>query len=79
MLRACFCFGCGDRGWRNQFYATGLTGWQRAAGGFAPTGYAGAPAAPSAEQQLAALKSQAEFAENQLAEIRKRIDELETK
>ncbi len=71
--------GGGGRGWRNQFYATGLTGWQRAAGGFAPTGYAGAPTAPSADQQLAMLKSQAEYAESQLTEIRKRIDELETK
>jgi hypothetical protein len=32
-----FCAGAapspsgGGRGWRNQFYATGLTGWQRAA------------------------------------------------
>jgi hypothetical protein len=65
-------FGCGGRGWRNQFHATGLTGWQRAAGGFAP-------AELSAEQQLAALKSQAEFAEKQLDGIRQRIHELETK
>ena len=59
-----------------QSLTTGLTGWPRAAGGFAPAGYAGAPTAPSADQQLAMLKSQAEFVENQLAEIRKRIDEL---
>lgn len=72
-------FGCGGRGWRNQFHATGLTGWQRGAGGFAPAGYAGVPAVPTAEQQLAALKSQAEFAENQLNALRKRIDELEAK
>ena len=78
----------GGRGWRNQFYATGLTGWQRAGmgwpafGGVMPpaTPYA-APFAPamSAEQQLDTLKGQAEYFEDALDGIRKRIEELEAK
>jgi hypothetical protein len=67
----------GGRGWRNMFYATGLTGWQRAAewpmaGGVPP--YA---TAPTREQQLEALKSQAEYFEGALGDLRKRMEELE--
>jgi hypothetical protein len=29
-------WGGGGRGWRNQYYATGLTGWQRQAQPYAP-------------------------------------------
>jgi len=78
----------GGRGWRNQFYATGLTGWQRAAVGYPAFGgvvpaaapYA-APFAPAVggEQQLDALKGQAEYFEQALDGIRKRIEELEAK
>jgi len=81
--------GGGGRGWRNQFYATGLTGWQRSAmgypalGGFAPGAAVPypTPVAPaiSGEQQLDALKGQAEYFEDALAGIRKRIEELEVK
>ena len=80
--------GGGGRGWRNQFYATGLTGWQRAAMGgpafgrvMPPVAAYGAPYAPamSAEQQLDALKGQAEYFEDALDGIRKRIEELEVK
>ncbi|MFW5690578.1 MAG: DUF5320 domain-containing protein [Planctomycetota bacterium] len=76
----------GGRGWRNQFYATGLTGWQRGAmgwpafgGAMPPVAAYGAPYAPamSAEQQLDALKGQAEYFEDALDGIRKRIEELE--
>jgi len=78
----------GGWGWRNQFYATGLTGWQRAAVGWPAFGGVvppvvpyGAPFAPtvSTEQQLDALKGQAEYFEDALDGIRKRIQELETK
>jgi len=74
----------GGRGWRHWFYATGLTGWQRAAmgwPGFAGVAPAAVPyaAAPSTEQQLDALKGQAEYLEDALAGIRKRIEELEAK
>ncbi len=77
--------GGGGWGWRNRYYATGLTGWQRAATGWPP--YAGAApvapygygAAPSAQQELDALKGQAEYFEDALDGIRKRIGELEAK
>ncbi len=75
-------FGRG-RGRRNQYYASGLPGWQRASMGMpargAP-GYAFAPGpgyAPAPEQEANSLRSQAEYLENSLAEIRKRIEELE--
>ena len=79
--------GGGGRGWRNQFYATGLTGWQRAGmgypafGGAMPAAPYPAPFAPamSGEQELDALKGQAEHFEDALDGIRKRIQELEAK
>ena len=73
--------GGGGRGWRNWFYATGLTGWQRAYGG--PWGAQGAVgptyAAPAREEELGALKDQAGYFESALAGIRKRIEALEAK
>ena len=76
----------GGRGRRNRFYATGMTGWQRAAVGYPAYGGAmpvaapyAAPYAPamSAEQQLDALKGQAEYFADALEGIRKQIEELE--
>jgi hypothetical protein len=77
----------GGRGWRNWFYATGLTGWQRDAMGW-PAVVGGVPpavpypgpfaTAPSRQQQLDALKGQAEYFEDALEGIRKQIKELET-
>ena len=84
-------WGRGGGGWgrRNRFYATGLTGWQRAAYGYpafggsapyaAPYGMPyGAPFAPTmtAQQELDMLKGQAEYFEDALDGIRKRIEEL---
>ena len=57
----------GGRGWRNQFYATGLTGWQRAGMGW--PGYAPGPygtAQMPAQQELNALKGQSEYLEDTL-------------
>jgi len=82
--------GRGGGGWgrRNQFYATGLTGWQRAAGGYPAFGGAmpyGAPNAMpfpptmTAQQELDGLKGQAEYLEDALDGIKKRIEELEVK
>ena len=80
--------GGGGRGRRNWFHATGLTGWQRAAmgspgfGGAVPgAGAYAAPLAPAMgrQQQLDALKGQAEYLEDALDGIRKRIEELEAK
>ena len=85
-------WGRGGGGWgrRNMFYATGLTGWQRAGygypayGGAAPYGAPygtpyGAPFAPAmtAQQELDGLKGQAEYFEDALDGIKKRIEELE--
>jgi len=79
-------FGGGGRGRRNRFYATGLTGWQRAGMGWPAYGAApyAAPFVPpvapvmSKEQELDALKGQAEYFEDALDGLRKRIEELQT-
>ena len=78
----------GGWGQRNWFYATGLTGWQRAAAGWlagganvpymAPCAIPFAPAM-SSEQQIDVLKGQAEYFEDALEGIGKRIEELEAK
>lgn len=69
--------GRGGRGRRNQFYATGMTGWQRAAMGYPAYGYGG-PTGPtmSRAQELETLKGQAEYFEGALEDIKKRLDEL---
>ncbi len=54
------------RGRRNRFFATGLPGWQRAAG-----------AAPARDEQLALLKAQAGQVEDTLSGLRQRIEALE--
>ena len=81
-------FGWGQGGWgrgggwgrRNWFHATGLPGWQRAAAGMPAFG-AGYPTPSSPvmthEQELDALKGQAEYFESLLEGLRKRIDELQ--
>jgi len=78
--------GRGGGGWgrRNWFYATGLPGWARADAGYPAWGggpYAAGAAAPvtgvTADQEVAGLKQQAEYLGNALAEISKRIEELE--
>lgn len=76
----------GGRGWRNRFFATGLTRWQRAGfrwpmwgnpwfQGFGP----GAGPVETVEQELGTLKEQAEYLEDTLAGIRHRIEEVEAK
>lgn len=73
----------GGRGWRNWYRATGLTGWQRAAGGYPAWGGPTAPPVPTAaveptaQQELQMLKDQAQYFQDTLEGIRKRIDELE--
>jgi len=79
----------GGWGRRNWYYATGLTGWQRATYGYP---YAGAvpPGTPNAEpyyppggagltreDELAKLKGQAEYFEDVLSGIQRRIAALE--
>ncbi|MBN2329271.1 MAG: DUF5320 domain-containing protein [Candidatus Omnitrophica bacterium] len=77
----------GGRGRRNRFFATGLTGWQRNA--YAWPAYA--PPAPvyppfqgttpvnpqTRDQEIDALKGQAEYFQDALDGINKRIAELE--
>jgi len=75
----------GGWGRRNWFYATGLTGRQRGAYGYPPYG-GGVPYAPgpysygtglSREDELNALKGQAEYLEDSLEGIKRRMGELE--
>ena len=83
--------GGGDRGRhgrRNRFYATGLTGWQRAMAGIPAFGGRQPTAAPQAgpdaaaevskQQELDLLKRQTEHFTGVLENIRKRIEELDT-
>ena len=76
--------GRGGGGWgrRNWYYATGMPGWQRAGYGypaFGGTPFA-APYAPtvSRDQEVNMLKGQAEYFEDALEGIKKRIEELES-
>jgi hypothetical protein len=80
-------FSGGGWGRRNMFYATGYRGWQRSGFGRSfrpadfppPPGYVD-PANPqlTEEQELDTLKEQAEYLENTLGGLRKRIEELES-
>ncbi len=66
-------FGRGrGRGHRNMYWATGLTGWQRAGMGVQPQLYQ-----PSAEQELSALQGQLKAMEQGIGQIQERIRELE--
>ncbi len=76
--------GGGRRGRRNQFHATGLTGWQRAAMEMpvatpeafaAPMSRSFAPSVTK-EQEANMLENQAEYFENVLQGIKKRLDEI---
>jgi hypothetical protein len=86
-----FGFGRGGWGRRHWYYATGLTGWQRATyaypawGGYGwPAPVAGASAPYGAyyglkkEQEMDMLRNQAKVVEDALSGIHKRIQELET-
>ena len=78
--RVAWCGHGGGRGWRHMFHATGLTGWQRAAAGWPLMGAVSPDVAgPTREQELAALKGQAEYFEDALDGIKKQIEELEAK
>jgi hypothetical protein len=76
--RGFFGRGGGGRGFRNMYYATGLTGWQRASMG-AP-GFSGAyPYAGDVtpKQEADILKNEADVLKRQLEDIQGRIDSLE--
>lgn len=74
------------RGRRNWFRATGMPGWQRAGYGYPAFGGVAAyappyvppvAAGPTKEQELDALKGQAEYFERALEQLKQRMDELE--
>ncbi len=68
----------GGRGRRNWFRATGLPRWARCAPGVFPAGVV--PAYPLYdEQDLNALREQASYLENALAQVKNRISDLEAK
>lgn len=70
-------------GRRNWFFATGLTGWQRAAVGWpfwgfaAPYGVPSAPGVTGQERETEILKRQADYLASALDAVKKRLDELE--
>ncbi len=63
--------GCGGRGWRNGYYASGQPGWMRYGGYGAPVGD------PDPELERQALKNQADAMQGELDAIRKRLEEIE--
>jgi len=75
----------GGRGFRHWYYATGLPGWARTGFGYPAGGVAqhcaayplpvAGPIAP--EQEITALKSQAESLQSALDEIRSRIEQIQ--
>ena len=82
----------GGRGWRHRYYATGVPGWLRfgygpawgapAYGAPYAASYAGPYAAPygpeiTREQEVEALRSQAEYFQQALDGISKRLEQLE--
>jgi hypothetical protein len=69
----------GGRGWRHQYYATGSPGWVRAGYGPAwgvPPAWVPAPAA-GPQDEVEFLRNQAEWLQQELEAIGRRIDELE--
>ena len=79
--------GYGGWGRRNWYYAAGLPGWARVGyglpawdGAVNPNAYGSAPFAPAItpQQELDGLKGQAEYLEDALDGIKKRIDKLES-
>ena len=69
----------GGRGWRNQYYATGMSGWARGYDGpyAPPVGFA-APVTPAMTRnaELAQLKEQAAYFKEALQDIEVYISEL---
>lgn len=65
------------RGWRRQFYATGLTGWQRQAAGWPVSGgVVPAPVSVDPQAELQALEQQAQALTQALESLRGRMEQL---
>lgn len=74
----------GGRGWRHGYHASDLPGWARAplgnpawSGPVGPYGTQAGPVTPTAEQELDGLKTQAEYFQEALGQINRRIEQLE--
>lgn len=67
--------GGGGRGWRHQFYATGVPGWARGGFGFGAVASTTTPVV----SEVDALKQQAEFLQNSLTQVNQRIQDIESK
>jgi hypothetical protein len=69
------------RGWRHGYYITGVPGWARfghaPAWGGPPPAYGPYPAPPSREQEVDALRAQAEWLKQELEAVSQRLAELE--
>jgi hypothetical protein len=69
------------RGWRHGYYMTGVPGWARfghaPAWGGPPPAYGPYPAPPSREQEVDALRAQAEWLKQELEAVSQRLAELE--
>ncbi|MBC7327550.1 DUF5320 domain-containing protein [bacterium] len=78
-------FGGFGRGWRHWWRLTGLPGWARAARGLPAWGsgycwwYPFWTGFPTREEEKSLLKEQAEQLKQVLADIEKRLEELEKK
>jgi hypothetical protein len=76
--------GRGGRGHRNWYYATGLTGWQRAAQGWYPAQSAATDIYPNStmqttpQEEAGILRSQIEQLERNIEVARKRLEDLES-
>ena len=72
----------GGRGWRNQYWATGLTGWQRFGLGSFPAAamppqYAWAE--PTAEQRRSFLENQMQVLQDQMEAVKQSLADLAEK
>jgi len=75
--RAGFCAGGRGRGRRNRFFSGAYPAGPRWGGGFFDDTFQGTPA--TKESQIELLKEQAGYLNNELDNIKKRIDELGVK
>lgn len=72
----------GGHGWRHRFYATGLTGWRRAAMGWPRDGFGCPNPVPSdallatREQELSWLQADLRCLEQTAENLRRQIDEM---
>ena len=71
-----FVGGRGGRGRRNRFFATGVPGWHCFAGNPIPGGMSFSAQPETPQNELDALKGQAQYLENSLKELQARMEVL---